>query len=100
MSDQWPPPSPDINGAFKKAHAPTNDNIPPASPLPIVTKKQIQQLENQRTKASPQLNLTPPGMKRSSTKEVERNARIEKMKTRLQQNKGKARDDFNRSKER
>jgi hypothetical protein len=100
--DQWPPPAPHVNKAFKKAHAATNENVPP--PLPVATKKEIQDLERLRKKATPQLNLNPPGMKRLPLVDEEREKRIAKMKERLQpqkgktrDDKGKARDDFDRS---
>jgi septal ring factor EnvC (AmiA/AmiB activator) len=97
MNEQWPPPAPGVNKAFKKAHDATNDNSAPKKALPIVTKKEIQELEKQLNKSKLQWNLTPLGMKRSSTADRELERRIARMKERLQKPKDKARDDFERS---
>ncbi len=97
MADQWPPPAPGVKKAFKKAHDATNDNSIPAPARPIVTKKEIEALEGQLSRSKPQLNLTPPGMKQSTTADRELEKRIAKMKERLLKAKGKARDGFERS---
>ena|ERR1700721_1311996 len=97
MPDQWPPSAPGVNKAFKKAHDATNDNIPPKDAPPIVTKKEIEALEAQLSRSKPQLNLTPFGMKQSTTADRKLEKRIAKMKERLMKPKGKARDDFERS---
>ena len=64
-----------------------------------MTKKEIENLENQRIKPAPQLNLTPPGVRPEGSAEQQRNARIEKMKQRLREKNGKARENFGRSAE-
>ncbi len=97
MADQWPPPAPGVNKAFKKAHNATNDNTAPKEAPPIVTKKEIEALEAQLGRSKPQLNLTPRGMKQTTTADRELEKRIAKMKQRLEKPKGKARDDFERS---
>jgi hypothetical protein len=97
MADQWPPLAPGVNKAFKKAHNATNDNKAPPEVHPIVTKKEIEALEAQLSRSKPQLNLTPSGMKQTTTADRELEKRIAKMKERLQRPKEKARDDFNRS---
>jgi hypothetical protein len=97
MADQWPPPAPGVNKAFKKAHNATNDNPAPPPALPIVTKKEIEALEKQREELKPVLKLTPKGLKKDRTAQEELDKRIAKMKQRLEKPKGKARDDFERS---
>jgi hypothetical protein len=95
--DQWPPPAPHVNKAFKKAHTATNKNTPPPPALPVFTKKEMQELENQRKKPAPQLNMTPSGAKVNTAADQKREKDIASMKERLQRIKGKARDDFERS---
>jgi septal ring factor EnvC (AmiA/AmiB activator) len=97
MADQWPPNAPGVNKAFKRAHNATNDNVAKPPSLPIVTKKEIEALEAQLSRSKPQLNLTPVGMKQSTTADRELEKRIAKMKKRLEKPKGKAREDFERS---
>jgi hypothetical protein len=97
MADQWPPTAPGVNKAFKKAHDATNDNVPPPPALPIVTKKEIEELEQQRKKAASQLNLHPPGMKPKPAWDQKREGDLARRKERLQKPKDKARDDFERS---
>lgn len=63
----------------------------------IVTKKEIEALENSVKLASQHPALTPKGMKRSSPPDPETAARIARMKERLKQPEGKAREDFGKS---
>ncbi len=101
MSVQWPPPAPGVNKAFKKAHDATNDNLSAKDRPPIVTKKEIEELEKQQKLSKPAPTLTPTGLKRNVIAEREfekREKDIARMKERLQRPKGKARDDFERSK--
>jgi hypothetical protein len=97
MADQWPPPTHGVNKAFKKAHSASNENTSPPPPLPIVTKKEIEELENQRKKPVLQLNLVPPGMKQSAAVDEKREKDIARMKERMQKAKDKMRDGFDRS---
>jgi hypothetical protein len=97
VNDPWPPAAPKIREDFKKAQEAKNDNLPQPAPQAPVTKKEIEDLESQRKRPAPQLNLTPPGARPQGSAEQERNARIEKMKQRLREKNGKAREDFGRS---
>jgi len=97
MADQWPPPAPGVNKAFKKAHNATNDNTAPKDAPPIVTKKEIDALEKQREELKLVLKHTPKGVKSDRTAQEELDKRLARMKERLQKPKGKARDDFERS---
>jgi hypothetical protein len=99
MDKQWPPPAPHIKKAFEKAHDAKPENaLQPNAPA-IVTKKQVEDLEKQPVPTSRHMHLLPPGVRPPRTVDPARLARLENMKQRLKQNKGKARDDFGRSAE-
>jgi len=98
MSDQWPPPAPDVNKAFKKVNNLTNDNTPLPAPGTVVTKKMVQDLEKQLSKPAPVLK--PSGMSSSNELEKRNRERLARMQERLRKPEGKARDDFNRTNER
>jgi|GEM_PF-2933873 len=104
MDDQWPKQKPEIKNTFKKAHDGKSDEATKSSESEIVTKKQIENLEKEQKKPTRGMHLVPRGMGSSTSnsldKEKERAARIEKMKQRLKQNEGKARNDFNKTIER
>ena len=96
MPDDWPPSAPKVNKDFKKAHAAASDKAQ-SNAHPIVTKKEIEDLEKQRKKAAAKLEFTPPGMPSRAALTQEDEKRIAKMKLRIQQAKERTRDDFERS---
>ena len=102
MSEQWPPSAPGVKQEFKQAHDATNDNISKkevsGEQRPIVTKKELEALKSQREKPEPKLVLNPPGAEEiKAAIAKEREEKIKRMQERLQLPKGKARDDFDRS---
>lgn len=96
MNDNWPPTSPPIRREFGKEHAAEPKVAPQEQKLDMVSRVQIEELEKQRKKSTPQPTLTPPGIKPSNQADARLLERIERMKERLRQPKGLARDNLNR----
>jgi hypothetical protein len=100
MEKPWPPKAPNVADSFDKARRVQNDNPTPEPPREMITKQKIEALEKQRKNAARAPELTPPGMKRSTpAPDPQREARLQRMKQRMQEKKEKVRDDFNRSRE-
>lgn len=97
MNEPWPPPAPDIPKHFEQAVEASQNGVGIPQAQDIVTKSQIEVLEQQNKKTTPQLNLNPPGIKPSIAINRAKLERIEKMKQRLMNNEGRARGDFGRS---
>jgi hypothetical protein len=97
MSDQWPPPVPGVKKEFKKAHDAATEKTVAGDSSKMVSKMQIRELEKQRKKPAPQLNLLSSEKKLNIEEDKKRERDIQRMKQRLRQTKGNTRDDFGRS---
>lgn len=100
MSNDWPPHAPDVNKAFEAAHDGKAEEKEAAQPSEIVTRQGIEALEKVLKKTKPEPHLTPTGMKPAVQIDQERLERLERMKQRLQEAQGRAREDFGRVAER
>ena len=97
MNEPWPPRAPDIPQEFEKAVEAKENEAGASSTQAVLTPSQEEALKQQNKRTAPQLNLNPPGMGKPLVVNRAQRERIEKMQHRIQNDKGKAREDFGRS---
>lgn len=100
----WPPKAPPVRDDFKNSRENIQRfraKVQESKAVKPVSKKERENLNNQRAKPRSGVTMNPPGMSRvprDSSQEKARESRINHIDKRLGMNQGKAREAFKRSK--